>query len=237
MKRQFKILFLTLFFTFIILPLVLDVGDVTEKTYDRKLVATYFESKSNKRSLTNLAIFIEFSDSDANVLHHLDDAQSVENAYKIYNSDALFEMDSVNGIIKVPSFKKYYEKESYGQLSITTEIFPKVNGKVVSYQDPHPIGYYLNYNEKNPIGYKNKSEASEREKELIQNAVAYVKDEVEASKITAGQLDTDGDGAIDAITFIVEGQKIYLLVLHGESYFGHMNHRIRGLQKVYLGKA
>ena len=237
MKRQFKILFLTLFFTFIILPLVLDVGDVTEKTYDRKLVATYFESKSNKRSLTNLAIFIEFSDSDANVLHHLDDAQSVENAYKIYNSDALFEMDSVNGIIKVPSFKKYYEKESYGQLSITTEIFPKVNGKVVSYQDPHPIGYYLNYNEKNPIGYKNKSEASEREKELIQNAVAYVKDEVEASKITAGQLDTDGDGAIDAITFIVEGQKnLPASVAWGELLWSHESSNT-GITESIFGKS
>ncbi len=159
------------------------------------------------KNLKNIAIFIEFSDSDTNVTHHLDDAESVNNAYKIYNSDQLFEMNTVNGIIQVPSFKKYYETESYGKLSITTDIFPKQNNIVNAYRDTHPIGYYLKYNDQNTIGYKNNEESLKRETELINNVLANTKNQIEQSGITANDLDTNNDGKIDAISFIVEGQK------------------------------
>ena len=122
-----------------------------ENTSTTKILASS-TTKAAVRNIKNIVVFIEFSDSDKNVIHHLDDEESVKNANIIYNSDTLFDMDSVKGIIQVPSFKKYFERESYGKMSITTEIFPKVNGKVVSYQDAHPIGYYLVYNTKNPIG-------------------------------------------------------------------------------------
>lgn len=117
---------------------------------------------ANQKRIKNLAIFIKFKDSDTNVVNHLDDAASISNAEKIYNSDT-FEMNTVNGKINVPSFKKYYEEQSYGALSITTEILPKLNGKVTSYEDIHPIGYYLKYNENNTIGYKTQDEARLRE--------------------------------------------------------------------------
>ena len=79
-----------------------------------------------KKSLKYIAVFIEFSDSGT-YPKHLDDEESVRNAEIILNSDELFTMDTVTGKVKVPSFKKYYERESYGKLSITTEIFPKEN--------------------------------------------------------------------------------------------------------------
>lgn len=208
MKKLSKIL---VFLFFILVILVINVnnffddGGVITTEVNQELLASSLE-KSSKRSLKNIAVFIRFSDSDLNVVHHLDDLQSVSNAEKIFNSDDLFEMDTVNGVIKVPSFKSYYKRESYGNLIITTEIFPKVDGRVVSYTDSHPIGYYLKYSENNQIGYKDKTEALKREAELLNGAVSYISNMVLPSSITASDLDTDNDGKIDAISFVIEGQ-------------------------------
>ena len=162
-------------------------------------------SKSISQKLKYLAVFIKFSDSNDTTLYHLDDPKCVENAELIFNSDDFFNMDTVNGIIQVPSFKKYYEMQSYGSLSITTEIFPKVNGKVVSYQDSNPIGYYMKYSKSNPIGYKDKDESLSRETSLINNAVGFVSNQIQSSGISASDIDTGGDGIVDAISFFVEG--------------------------------
>lgn len=206
-----------------------------ENTSTTKILASS-TTKAAVRNIKNIVVFIEFSDSDKNVIHHLDDEESVKNANIIYNSDTLFDMDSVKGIIQVPSFKKYFERESYGKMSITTEIFPKVNGKVVSYQDAHPIGYYLAYNTKNPIGYKDKAEGALREKELINNAVAYIKDQVSAYGVTAANLDTDGDNKIDAISFIVEGQKNLPTTINwGDILWAHESSNT-GITETILGK-
>lgn len=224
--------------------LILSVSS-SSLTFDKISIENYSKSeslafnttqKSTTRNIKNIAVFIEFSDSDTNVVNHLDDEHSVNNANLIYNSDTLFEMDSVKGIISVPSFKKYFERESYGKMSITTEIFPKVNGKVVSYQDTHPIGYYLKQNEENPIGYKDKNEGANREKELINNAVRYIKNQVAASGITASDLDTDGDNKIDAISFIIEGQKkLPSSIAWGDILWSHESSNT-GITEQILGK-
>lgn len=162
-------------------------------------------STSNSKLIKYLAVFIKFSDNTST--NHIDDLECVANAQKIFNSEDGFEMNTVNGVIRVPSFKKYYEMQSYGKLSITTEIFPRVNGKVVSYTDLHPIGYYLKYNENNPIGYKNAQESLQRETELVNNAVKFVAKQVELAGIKASEIDVENDQIVDAISFFVEGQK------------------------------
>lgn len=201
MKKYSKILVFILF-CFLFVPVSTENQkriNITTEVNQNKLAVN--EEKTN---LKNIAVFIRFSDSTE---HHLDDEQSVENAEKLLNSNESIEMNSVKGLIQVPSFKSYYEKESYGKLSITTEIFPKENDKIVAYTDTHPIGYYLKYNDANPIGYKNKTESLQRETELINNATSYIKNMVEASNISKENLDPNGDGIIDAISFIIEGQK------------------------------
>ena len=45
---------------------------------------------SSQQTLKNIVVFIEFSDGENAVTHHLDDDQSIENAYKIFNSDELW---------------------------------------------------------------------------------------------------------------------------------------------------
>lgn len=204
-----------------------------EKETTRNLIAL----NTNKISFKNLAIFIKFNDSDTLNTVHIDDETSIQNAEKIFNSNG-FEMDTINGLINVPSFKSYYEKQSYGKLSINTEFFPKINGKVVSYEDPHPIGYYLKYNDNNPIGYKDKTESLKRETELINNAVKYVKENIQNSGITASELDTDGDGVIDAISFIVEGSdstKLPSVVGWNDLLWSHKMDS-EGITETILGK-
>ncbi len=192
---------------------------------------TKLNAKATKKSIKNLAVFVKFSDSNTNVMNHLDDEQCVENAEKIFNSE-YFEMDTVKGKILVPSFKKYYEMQSYGNLSIETEIFPKKDGKVVTYEDKNPIGYYLRYSDKNPIGYKNEIELQNRETELVDNAVAYIANQVTSEGITAEDLDSENDGIVDAISFFIEGNEI---VGWGDLLWSHMRNN-EAVKETILGK-
>lgn len=218
MKKVSRILLIVFTVLFLTFQVTVDRG-----FFKQNIVSQKIYSIAGTRNLKNLVIFIEFKDSDLSVTHHLDDDVSVENAKKIYNSDELFDMDTVNGMIKVPSFKKYYEMQSYGKLSIISEFFPKVNDKVVSYTDVHPIGYYLRYNDQNQIGYKDNTEALQRETELINNAVSYVSNQISLSGITSSDIDTDNNGIIDAITFIVEGQNnLPSSIAHSDLLWSHM---------------
>lgn len=209
---------------------------IEKKTQPQIVLNSKAERSAGTQYLKYLAVFIEFSDSDENIVHHLDDAQCVSNAETIFNSDELFEMESVNGKIKVPSFKKYYEMQSYGKLSITADIFPKENGKVASYRDPHPMAYYLKYSENNTIGYKNSNESLERERELINNAVDYVADQIAASGITADEIDSGNDGFVDAISFFVEGTDAFSASIGwGDLLWSHKMDNI-GVNTKILGK-
>ncbi len=192
------------------------------------------ETKSNKQFLKYFAVFIKFKDNNNN--NHIDDPICVENAKKIFNSDELFDMDTVNGIIKVPSFKKYYETQSYGKLSITTELFPRVKDNVVSYETEQPIGYYLKHNDKNPIGYKSADEALQRETELINKAVKFVSKQIEDAGIKEDQIDTKGNGIVDAISFYIEGQKnLPNSIAWGDLLWSHKLDN-RGITETILGK-
>ena len=159
------------------------------------------------QQLKYIAVFITFKDSTT--ANHLDDKQCIENAEKIFNSETLFDMQVGDKTIKVPSLKKYYQMQSYGSLSITTEIFPrKDNGEIVTYVDNHPMEYYLKYSTENPIGYKDTNEGYRRETELINNAVSAISSQISAAGITEEQIDTGGDEQVDAISFFIEGHDI-----------------------------
>lgn len=202
---------------------------IEETSYQQQNVA--IDTRSIQKSIKYLAVFVKFSDSDAKLTHHLDDEQCVENAEKIFNSD-YFEMDTVKGKISVPSFKKYYETQSYGNLLIETEIFPKEDGKVVTYEDKHPIGYYLKYSSTNTIGYQNIEEAQNRETELINNAVTHISSQVASAGITAQDIDSGNDGKVDAISFFVEGNEP---VAWGDLLWSHMKDN-KGVTATILGK-
>ncbi|MCI9177466.1 MAG: hypothetical protein HFJ28_02565 [Clostridia bacterium] len=205
----------------------------TSEKSENVQIAVKQDARASEQKIKYLAVFIEFSDNTNK--NHIDDQKCIENAEKIFNSE-LFDMDTVNGIIKVPSFKKYYEMQSYGKLSITTEIFPKVNGKVVSYVDSHPIGYYLKYNENNPIGYKNSNERMQREGQLVNSAVTSIAKQIEAAGIKKEEIDADNNGTIDAISFFVEGQSnLPSSIAWGDLLWSHMSNDKEITQQI-LGK-
>lgn len=196
-----------LFSTFLIISVVFSV-----------LSLFHFSSSSaavNNRTIINIGILIKFSDSDDIVPArddgtkiHLDDTESLENANLLLNSDApveteIFAGGASAGKISVPSVKKYYETQSYGKLSVKTELFPRQNQTVISYQDSHPMAYYLPKSDGNPDGYDD-SNRTAREYELVNNAISSIAPQIENSSLTRNMLDSDNDGRIDAVSLFIE---------------------------------
>jgi M6 family metalloprotease-like protein len=101
------------------------------------------------------------------------------------------------------SLNDYFKEISGNQLNITSTFYPApANNLVVSWQDQYVRDYYVIYDETtNPIGYK-EGEDTEREHTLLANAINAVKPAIEASGL---EFDSDNDGYIDNICFIVQG--------------------------------
>lgn len=150
---------------------------------------------TTKRKITNIGILIKFSDSDTRNTLHIDDADSLANAEKLLNNDQPIAMQTSAGEISVPSIKKYYETQSYGQLSIVTKLF--------IYQDAQPMDYYLPKSDTNPNGYDTGNKTI-RETELANNAIAAISARIANQSLTLSDLDSDGDGKIDAVTLFIE---------------------------------
>lgn len=145
--------------------------------------------------ITNIGILIKFADSDTRNTLHIDDADSLANAEKLLNADQPIAMQTSAGEISVPSIKKYYETQSYGQLSIVTKFFV--------YQDAQPMDYYLPKSDTNPNGYDTNNKLS-RETELANHAIAAISTQVTDQGLTLTDLDSDNDGKIDAVTLFIE---------------------------------
>ena len=101
------------------------------------------------------------------------------------------------------SQKNYFLEASYNQLTVNTHFYPVPSGGyVVSWQDSQPRAYYQPYNAStNPSGYSNYDQRCSREFTLLQNAVNGVRSQIPSSL----NIDSDGDGQVDNVVFIVRG--------------------------------
>lgn len=141
-------------------------------------------------SFTNIAIFIRFSDET-----------EFGEALSKYNL-----MFNDNGVGR-SSLYNYFTETSYGAVSINTNLYPlpDTGTTVLSYRDSHPRGYYQPYNAaSNPIGYQGGDDGTERtarEHALLKAAVDSVAPYVPASV----NLDTDNNGRVDNVVFIIRG--------------------------------
>ena len=135
-------------------------------------------------TVNNLNVFIRFADE-----------QEFGNARSYY--DGYF--NGENG----PSMKDYFYEVSYEMLTVNTIHYPASDmDSNVSYQDEYPRSYYQPYNAvTNPEGYTD-SERTGREHTLLQNAIAFIESEVPDSLI----IDSNDDGNVDNVTFLVYGQ-------------------------------
>ncbi len=134
----------------------------------------------------NIVIFIRFQDEDSFV---------APSSYTYY--DNLF-----NSLDQV-SLRDYYLEASYGLLDITT-IFATPTEELFYYVDSFPRSYYQDYDEvDNPNGVTDDNRQA-REHLLLKNAIDYIDS---LNLIDSGyNLDTNDDGEIDSITFLVSGE-------------------------------
>lgn len=139
-------------------------------------------------TMNNIVIFIKFADSAAPT-----DSESFYEG--IYNTKA----DS--------SVSSYYKSVSYNQFDIHSTFYPSPsNGLAVWYTDSHKRGYYQPYNATtNTDGYDPDATSSSsnsttyREHTLLKNAIASI------TVPTDVNIDINGDGYVDAVSFVIEG--------------------------------
>ena len=142
--------------------------------------------------INNLLVLVRFQDQT-------DDYMNAQNSARL---DATYNSTSMMG-----SMKDYVEAMSYGELTVDTAIFPRSESTLYcSVQVDHTIDYYLTYSETPVItdnterGYLTSSDRFAREKALCDEILRKVKAEIE-SELTEAQLDENGDGYIDSISF------------------------------------
>lgn len=137
-------------------------------------------------TINNIVIFIRFSDEI--------EFTDLVSKYNGYFNDATAGVSSVYN---------YFLATSYGNLFVYSYFYPTPPGTtVISYQDVNPRSYYEPYNViSNPGGYQTNAERTSREQILLKNAVNSI-----SALVPVGlNLDNDGDGYVDDVTFIVKG--------------------------------
>ena len=141
--------------------------------------------------LTNLVVFVRFADDE-------------EFSYPLSQIDTMFN-GRTPGEFTVYNF---FDVLTYGQIHYNT-VYPNnvvESGRIISYKDIHPRGYYQPYSEDNPEGYGGDNPTmgvSMREIQLMTRALEYVDSQhlVDSSVV----LDGNSDGYIDNVSFIVKG--------------------------------
>ena len=145
---------------------------------------------SHTSVLNNIVIFISFKDRTV-----------FSKKRSVYDS----RFNSLNS--STGSLKDYYLEVSYDNLTIESSFYPKgdLDAGDIGYVDFHPKSFYSPYNvTSNVDGYRTNEESTNREHNLIVNAIDAVRQEIEQD-FTPEEIDNDGDGYVDNICFIVQG--------------------------------
>ena len=162
--------------------------------------------------LNNLVIYIKFSDDEefATTRQTFDD--------KFNNASG-------------SSLKNYYEQVSYNKFTISSTHYPYCAPTTnYSYTDTHPRSFFLPYNAtSNPNGYMNNPQSTQRERDLLGNAVAWINSNSPVP--TELNIDADNNGLIDNICFIIRGSNY----LWGSLLWAHQDQLI-GVNVAINGK-
>ena len=137
-------------------------------------------------TINNLVVFIRFSGET-------EFTQTTVDSFKNMFNDSSAAANSM---------KNYYKEASYSQLTINSTFYPGSVPNVYSYQDSYQRSYYQPYDAtSNPDGYQNESARTTREHTLLKNAIGSISSEVPPGL----NIDTDGDGTVDNVCFVVKG--------------------------------
>lgn len=139
-------------------------------------------------TLNNIVIYIRFAD-DAEIVKTRQSYDQIMNSTSTY------------------SLKSYYNEISYNNLNISSTHYPTCatpETTNASYQDTHNRNYFKPYNATtNPDGYKTDDESTQREHQLLYDAVTWINTN---SPIDAGlNIDADADGRVDNVCFMIKG--------------------------------
>jgi len=102
------------------------------------------------------------------------------------------------------SMRNYFREVSYNKLDIVSYHFPGGLTHEIIYTDSYPRNYYQLYNfSTNPSGYRTDSEKTQREHDLLANAVNTL---ATTYALPAGiDFDQNDDKIMDNVTFIIKG--------------------------------
>lgn len=170
---------------------------ISKEEYQRKVKAMRLDEyrawKQNHRDgelnhglFSNLTVFIRFN-GDAEI----QTPASTVNAMFNGNSD------------EDESMRKFYKQFTYNQLYINSHFYPEFNGEqIMSYEDIYPRNYYRPYNAgSNPTGYHDHDDRAQREFDLLERAIEYVKPMIPNDL----NIDCNNDGFVDNMVFVVKG--------------------------------
>lgn len=103
------------------------------------------------------------------------------------------------------SLKSYFSEVSYNQLTISSTHYPECAMTTnFSYTDTHPRSYFQPYNATtNPNGYLDDEQRRLREHQLLSDAIAWIN--LNSPVTGALNIDSDDDGLVDNISFIIRG--------------------------------
>ena len=170
------------------LPIMRTIRDRSIQMYNKSTSTPYKFSLPKSKSfqtINNIVIFVSFADQD-------DYSETTINSIKSLYSDSISYANSV---------KQYYWESSYHQLKVNSLFFPTTTN-IFSYKDIHPRNYYCKYSETNTIGYSTNGNARKiREDSLLVRAMTFVRNQIPSNI----NLDTDNDGKVDNVCFIVKG--------------------------------
>ncbi|HVN33175.1 MAG TPA: M6 family metalloprotease domain-containing protein [Thermoanaerobaculaceae bacterium] len=146
--------------------------------------------------INNIVIFIRFADETSAGFNTLSTYQAWFNSTA--SSDA--------------SMQRYFLEASYSQLTVSSTFYPSPSGTAIaSFQDSHNRSYFKPYDAtSNPDGYNKDAPSSStdsrdyREHTLLKSAVDAVSSQIPP----ALDVDTDGDGYVDNVVFVVSGTAV-----------------------------
>ena len=111
--------------------------------------------------------------------------------------------DAVFNLENEPSLKHYFQEVSYNSLDVNTHQFPGTfTDANTAYIDEHERGYYSPYTNTNLIGYQTDAQRSEREHNLLKNAIEAIASQVSSDLV----IDANNDGYVDAVSFVIYGE-------------------------------
>ena len=111
--------------------------------------------------------------------------------------DAVFQTDNDE-----PSLKHYFWEISYNNLLVNTYHYPGTFGaNNTAYVDQFNRSYYQPYSGANPDGYQDSNERTQREHTLLANAINAIAPSVSPLL----DIDADGNGFVDAVSFVIYG--------------------------------